>query len=111
MDILSSIFTELMHQRPHFSDTESASDRQARLGVISRSIDRATKRAACEGEPADCKPIFSDRKLMAALLIAKGRAESGFAELVHEGRCSEMPPGQRCDADRFGVARAHGPPP
>ncbi len=109
MDILSAIFEELLRQPRHFTDSESPEARAERMGVISRSIDRATKLAACEGEPAPCKPIFSDRLTMAALLITKGRFETGFAELVHEGHCDQMPKGMRCDADRTGVARAHGP--
>lgn len=109
MDILASILAELLRQPRHFTDTESAEARAARLGVISLSIDRATKRAACEGEPEICKPIFSDRPTLAALLIAKGKFETGFSELVHTGQCNLMPKGMRCDADRSGVARAHGP--
>lgn len=109
MDILASIFAELLRQPRHFTDTESAEERYARMGVISISIDRATKRAACEGGTADCKPIFSDRRSMAALLIAKAKFETGFSELVHKGHCEQMPRGMRCDADRMGVARAHGP--
>ncbi len=109
MDILASIFAELLRQPRHFTDHESVEARANRLGVVSLSIDRATKRAACEGEPASCKPIFSDRRALAALLIAKGKFETGFSELVHTGHCDQMPVGMRCDADRSGVARAHGP--
>jgi len=45
----------------------------------------------------------------AAALIAQAWHESHFARYVLEGRCSEGPPGQRCDPDAHGVARARGP--
>lgn len=44
-----------------------------------------------------------------AALIADAYTESSFARYVLEGRCSDGPPGQRCDPDAHGVARARGP--
>jgi hypothetical protein len=44
-----------------------------------------------------------------AALIADAYAESSLARYVLEGRCSDGPPGQRCDPDQHGVARARGP--
>lgn len=114
MDLLASIFDALMRMTPHKTDTESRAERAARMHVIAASINDATKRAACvEGggvvstEP--CKPIFSDRRLLAALLLGKGHFESDFAQYVHEGRCEDGPVGARCDSGKDGVARAHGP--
>lgn len=110
MDLLTAIFNELMRMTPHKTDTESRAERAARMHVVADSINVATKRAACSGLPAEeCRPIFSDRRMLAALLLGKGHFESDFAQYVHEGRCSEGPVGARCDSDRFGVARAHGP--
>jgi len=109
MDLLTSIFNTLMRMTPHKTDTETRAERVARMHIVATSINDATKRAACYGLPvAQCRPIFSDRRTLAALLIAKGRFESGFAQYVHEGRCDEGPVGARCDADKNGVARAHG---
>ena len=77
---------------------------------IAWAISDATAHAACVGEWAgdDCHVIQSDQATMAALLIAKGKAESGFAQYVHEGRCTDGPIGARCDSDKHGVPRAHG---
>ncbi len=109
MDLLTAIFNTLMGMTPHFTDTETHAARVARMHVFAEAIDEATRRAACVGSAPGCKPIFSDRRLLAALLLAKGRSESGFAQYVHEGRCKDGPVGARCDSDRFGVPRAHGP--
>lgn len=109
MDLLTAIFAALMHMTPHKTDTESLADRQVRMHVMARAIDTATRRAACVDVPAPCKVIFADRRLLAALLLGKGRFESGFAEYVHEGRCEDGPVGARCDSDSKGIPRAHGP--
>ena len=45
----------------------------------------------------------------AAALVAQAWHETHFARYVLEGRCSDGPPGQRCDPDAHGVARARGP--
>lgn len=43
-----------------------------------------------------------------ALLVALAEHESGFARFVIEGRCSEGPPGQRCDGGKArGVFQLH----
>lgn len=43
-----------------------------------------------------------------ALLVALAEHESGFARFVVEGRCSEGPPGQRCDGGNArGVFQLH----
>lgn len=110
MDLLTAIFDALMRQPVHKTDTESREERIARMHIVAESIDAATKRAACvDVSDPECKPVLSDRRLLAALLLGKGKGESGFAQYVHEGRCQDGPVGQRCDSDRFGVARAHGP--
>lgn len=111
MDLLSSIFAALMRMTPHKTDTESRPERELRMHVVADSIHDATLRAACSGRYAspDCKPIFSDRRTLAALLLGKGHFESDFAEYVHEGRCQDGPVGARCDSDAHGLARAHGP--
>ena len=111
MDLFSQIFDVLMKQPRHFSDTETFDERRDRIVVMGHAINRSTRRAACTDEFAlpGCKPIFGDQMLMAALLITKAKFESGLAEHVHEGHCDLMPAGQRCDADKQGVARAHGP--
>jgi len=44
----------------------------------------------------------------AAILVALGFHETGFARFVIEGRCSEGPPGQRCDGGKArGVFQLH----
>lgn len=109
MDLLSAIFAALMRGPVHKTDTETREERVTRMHMVAESIDDTTKRAACVDSPdPECKPVLSDRRLMAALLLGKGRVESGFAQYVHEGRCQDGPVGQRCDSDQFGVARAHG---
>lgn len=45
----------------------------------------------------------------AAFLIAQAWHETKFARLVLEGRCDEMPRGQRCDPDRKGRPQSVGP--
>jgi hypothetical protein len=110
MDLLTSIFEALMRMTPHKTDTESKAERAARMHIVADSINNVTKRAACTGLPVEqCRPIFSDRRLLASLLLGKGHFESDFAQYVHEGHCDQGPVGARCDSDRFGVARAHGP--
>ncbi len=110
MDLLTAIFDALMRMTPHKTDTETRAERAERMHVVAASINDATKAASCFGISADlCKPIFSDRRMLAALLIGKGRFESDFAQYVHEGHCDRGPVGQRCDEDESGVARAHGP--
>lgn len=110
MDLLTAIFAQLMRMTPHKTDTETRAERAERMHVVASSINDATKRAACFGLSIEqCRPIFSDRRVLASLLLAKGHFESDFAQYVHEGRCSDGPVGARCDSDRFGVARAHGP--
>ncbi len=111
MDLLSATFGWLMRMSPHHSDTESRVAREARMHIVAASINDATLRASCTGKFAfeGCKPIFSDRRTLTGLLIGKGHFESDFAEYVHEGRCLDGPVGARCDADKNGVPRAHGP--
>ncbi len=111
MDLLTAIFVALMRLSPHRTDTESKEERETRMHLIASAINTATLRAACSGAFAGvgCKPVFSDRRTLAALLIGKGRFETYFAQYVHEGRCAEGPVGERCDMDRQGRARAHGP--
>lgn len=106
MDLHTAIFNILMSRHAHKTDTESLEARQARMHLFADAINDATKRAACVGvkDPAACKPILSDRRLAAGLLIAKLDFESGAAQYVHEGRCDEGPVGARCDG-----GRAHGP--
>ena len=100
-----------MRMTPHKTDTESRPDRESRMHVVASSINNATLRASCSGVFAspECKPIFASRQLLAALLLGKGHFESDFAQYVHEGRCTDGPVGARCDSDRNGVPRAHGP--
>jgi len=111
MDLLSAIFLKLMGMTPHFTDTETKEARATRMHIVAASINDATLRASCSGTFAveDCKPIFSDRRTLAGLLLGKGHFESDFAEYVHEGRCTDGPKGARCDADKDGLPRAHGP--
>lgn len=109
MDLLTAIFAALMRMTPHHTDTETLVERTSRMHVMAESISDATKRAACIEAPPACKPIFSDRRMLAALLLGKGHFESDFAQYVHEGRCEDGPVGARCDAGKDGVARAHGP--
>jgi len=110
MDLLTSIFDALMRMTPHYTDTESKAERAARMHIVAEAINNVTKRAACTGLTAEqCRPIFSDRRLLAGLLLGKGHFESDFAQYVHEGHCDQGPVGQRCDPDDFGAARAHGP--
>ncbi len=91
-------------------DHESEAARAARLMTIAEAVDWSSAKATCEeDQPPECKPIFGDRRLLIGMLISKGKHESNFAAYVHEGRCNDGPVGARCDADRFGVARAHGP--
>ena len=108
MNLFAAILAVLLALPGHSTDTETSAQRLARLTTIAQAIDTATLRAACEGQPEPCRAIQSDRVLMAALLLAKGKAESGFAQYVHEGRCSDGPVGARCDSDKQGVPRAHG---
>lgn len=101
-------FLTSLHASTYEHEAETA--RAARLMTIARAIDWSSAKATCEeNQPADCKPIFGDRRLLIGMLISKGKSESGFSAYVHEGRCSEGPIGARCDADSRGVARAHGP--
>lgn len=111
MDLLTAIFNSLMRMTPHNTDTESREGRVARMHIVAPAIHDATLRASCSGSFAvpDCKPIFSDRRTLAGLLLGKGHFESDFAEYVHEGHCLDGPVGARCDADKNGVPRAHGP--
>lgn len=108
MDFLTAIFGTLMAMTPSKYDTESLEDRSIRMHVVSIAIYDAASRAACWGQPADCKLVLSDRRLAAALLIGKAAYETHLAEYVHEGRCAEGPRDARCDPDSHGVARAHG---
>jgi hypothetical protein len=109
MDLLTAIFDSLMRMTPHKTDTESRPEREMRMHIVAVSIHRATQRAACVDAPPDCKPIFSNSQMLAGLLLGKGRFESDFAEYVHEGHCEAGPVGARCDSDRNGLPRAHGP--
>lgn len=109
MDLLAAIFDQLMRMTPHFTDTESRAERQVRMHIVAVSINDATKKAACVGAAPGCKPILSDRRLLAGLLIGKGHFESDFAQYVHEGHCEAGPVGARCDSDKDGIPRAHGP--
>ena len=111
MDLNAAIFTSLMRMSPHKTDTETRPEREIRMHIVADAIHDATLRAACQGRFADavCKPIYSDRRTLAALLLGKGHFESNFAEYVHTGHCEQGPPGARCDSDRNGVPRAHGP--
>lgn len=47
---------------------------------------------------ADAIAEVSRDRLDASLLLALGLHETAFARLVVEGRCDEMPKGQRCDS-------------
>lgn len=109
MDLLTATLNALMLMTPHKTDTESVDERRARMTTIASALDIATRKAACQTDEAPCKPILSDRRLATALLLGKGHFESDFAEYVHEGRCTDGPIGARCDSDRYGVPRAHGP--
>lgn len=111
MDLHTAIFVSLMRLSPHRTDTETRDEREARMHVVADAINTATLRAACAGSFAvdGCKPVFSDRRTLAGLLIGKGRFETYFAQYVHEGRCADGPVGERCDMDRDGHERAHGP--
>lgn len=111
MDLLAATFAALMRMTPHKTDTEDLASRASRMHVIAASINDATLRAACQGRFAslDCKPILSDRRILAALLLGKGHFESDFAQYVHEGHCEAGPVGARCDSDKNGIPRAHGP--
>jgi hypothetical protein len=109
MDLLTATLNALMLMTPHKTDTESLDERRARMTMIAESIQSATKRAACVNAGDDCKPILSDRRLATALLLGKGHFESDFAQYVHEGHCDQGPIGARCDSDKQGIARAHGP--
>lgn len=102
-------FKWLMMMHPHKTDTESLDERSARMQVLARSMESAVNAASCFGLPSPCKPILSDRRLGMALLLGKGHFESDFAEYVHSGHCELGPVGARCDADKNGDARAHGP--
>lgn len=111
MDFQTAILNALLRIHRHSTDTESDEARRARMTVIAVSINDATKRAACalEYQTPECKPIFSDRRLMAGLLIGKGKFESGFAEYVHAGHCLAGPVGAQCDKNREGLVQAHSP--
>ena len=80
MDLLTAIERSLTHMRPSMYDkAETTEARATRVHVLALAIDSASKRAACVGEPASCKPIFSDWRTMSALLLAKGEFETHFA--------------------------------
>lgn len=109
MDLLTATLHALMLMTPHKTDTESLEERQSRMTTIATALDAATRKAACVGAEIPCKPVLSDRRLATALLLGKGHFESDFAQYVHEGHCEAGPIGARCDSDRNGVPRAHGP--
>ena len=109
MDLLTATLNALMLMTPHKTDTESLGERRARMGVIAQAEVTAANAAACYHQAATCKPVLSDRRLAIALLLGKGHYESDFAQYVHEGHCEAGPVGARCDSDRNGVPRAHGP--
>lgn len=106
---LKAIFAALMRVPQHHTDHEDIEARRARMMIVAESIVEATARLACADQPASCRPVNSNQREVAALLIGKGKFESGFAAYVHEGRCHDGPRGARCDEGRDGVARAHGP--
>lgn len=109
MDLLTATFRAMMLMTPHKTDTETLEERAVRMRLLAHAELSAVNAAACYGLPAPCKPILSDRRLGLALLLGKGHFESNFAQYVHEGHCEAGPVGARCDADKNGVPRAHGP--
>jgi hypothetical protein len=62
---------------------EPQAGREARLAAIASAIDTAT-----------------DNRDERAMLLSLGWHESRWARYVQEGRCSDGPPGQRCDEGR-----------
>ncbi len=109
MDLFTATFKALMLMTPHKTDTESLDERAVRMRMIAQAEMVAVNAGACYHLPAPCKPILSDRRLGIALLTGKGHFESDFAWYVHAGHCEMGPVGARCDSDRNGDPRAHGP--
>ncbi len=74
-----------------YGDGETPDQRSARLAPIAEAIDAAAR-----------TPDYR------AALIATAWHESKFARYITEGRCSDGPPGQRCDHGRArGVFQVH----
>jgi len=80
--ILAALLAVPAYQHPS-EQAETAEARRARLAAV-----------------ADAIAAVARNRDEAAALVALGRHESGFARLVQEGRCDEMPAGQRCDTGR-----------
>lgn len=100
MSLSQAILTALL-SLPRFSlDTETEGERAARMAVIAGAESEAVDQVSCTGHWAtiDCRRIWpGSRRQLAAALITVGWHESRYSELVHQGRCSELPKGMQCD--------------
>lgn len=88
----------------------------AMLSLPTAWLDRAEspeQRAELYRPVAEAIADFAKNDRQAALLIAQAYADTKLARAVLEGRCQDMPDGQRCDNGKthgpFQVAVAHCP--
>lgn len=83
----------------HLDKDEPLAARTARFEHIANGVAAAVR----------IRPAGVDEVSWAAAILAQAKAESQLAAYVGEGRCSDGPPGARCDPHRkTGIAQARG---
>lgn len=90
MNFIQYITMILLSLTPSYGDSESWTERTARMEIIASAIDDAASRATCVDKylTLDCKKAWPlDKKSLALLLVTKGYWESAYAKNVHEGKC------------------------
>jgi hypothetical protein len=81
----------------YYGDTETPGERLQRLTIVAESIDYASARATCTGEPEGCRRVWpGSRKELAALLLVQAWQETRLAQHVHADQCAE----NECDRGR-----------
>jgi hypothetical protein len=67
---------------------EPQAERLERLTTIAKSIDSASARATCTGEPAGCRRVWpGSRKELAVLLLLVANEETRLSKRVHADEC------------------------
>jgi hypothetical protein len=75
---------------------------------VADRVDTPEQRSTLYRPVAEAIAEVARTKFEASILVALAFHESGFARFVIEGRCSEGPPGQRCDGGKArGVFQLH----
>jgi len=78
---------------------EHEDDRAKRLAILAQAVDIATS------NPRN-RPRGTSKEMMSAALMTIAFKETALARNVNNGKCDEMPRGQRCDMDHNGKPRA-----